>query len=955
TSQPVTVTVNCDTKFESNETFFVNLSNPTGGATISDGQGQGTIVNDDTAPTLAIDDVSQAEGSTGGTTAFTFTVTKTGATAQSVTVGFTTVDGTATGNSSCATAGTGTPDYISQTGTLTFAPSDPSKTITVQVCADTTFELSEAFTVKLSGATGATITKDTGTGTIVNDDTAPTLAIDDVSQAEGSTGGTTAFTFTVTKTGATTQSVTVGFTTVDGTATGNSSCATAGTGTPDYISQTGTLTFAPSDPSKTITVQVCADTTFELSEAFTVKLSGATGATITKDTGTGTIVNDDTAPTLAIDDVSQAEGSTGGTTAFTFTVTKTGATAQSVTVGFTTVDGTATGNSSCAAAGTGTPDYISQTGTLTFAPSDPSKTITVQVCADTTFELSEAFTVKLSGATNATITKDTGTGTIVNDDTAPTLAIDDVSQAEGSTGGTTAFTFTVTKTGATAQSVTVGFTTVDGTATGNSSCAAAATGTPDYISQAGTLTFAPSDPSKTITVQVCADTTFELSEAFTVKLSGATNATITKDTGTGTIVNDDTAPTLAIDDVSQAEGSTGGTTAFTFTVTKTGATAQSVTVGFTTVDGTATGNSSCAAAGTGTPDYISQTGTLTFAPSDPSKTITVQVCADTTFELSEAFTVKLSGATGATITKDTGTGTIVNDDTAPTLAIDDVSQAEGSTGGTTAFTFTVTKTGATTQSVTVGFTTVDGTATGNSSCAAAATGTPDYISQTGTLTFAPSDPSKTITVQVCADTTFELSEAFTVKLSGATGATLTKDTGTGTIVNDDTAPTLAIDDVSQAEGSTGGTTAFTFTVTKTGATAQSVTVGFTTVDGTATGNSSCATAGTGTPDYISQTGTLTFAPSDPSKTITVQVCADTTFELSEAFTVKLSGATGATITKDTGTGTIVNDDTAPTLAIDDVSQAEGSTGGTTAFTFTVTKTGATTQSVTVGFTTVDGT
>src|SRR5216117_1768124 len=335
TSQPVTVTVNGDTKFESNETFFVNLSNPTGGATISDGQGQGTIVNDDTAPTLAIDDVSQAEGSTGGTTAFTFTVTKTGATAQSVTVGFTTVDGTATGNSSCATAGTGTPDYISQTGTLTFAPSDPSKTITVQVCADTTFELSEAFTVKLSGATNATITMDTGTGTIVNDDTAPTLAIDDVVQNEGSTGGTTAFTFTVTKTGATTQSVTVGFTTVDGTATGNSSCATAATGTPDYISQTGTLTFAPSDPSKTITVQVCADTTFELSEAFTVKLSGATGATITKDTGTGTIVNDDTAPTLAIDDVSQAEGSTGGTTAFTFTVTKTGATAQSVTVGFT--------------------------------------------------------------------------------------------------------------------------------------------------------------------------------------------------------------------------------------------------------------------------------------------------------------------------------------------------------------------------------------------------------------------------------------------------------------------------------------------------------------------------------------------------------------------------------------------------------------------------------------------
>src|SRR5439155_1388180 len=149
-------------------------------------------VNDDTAPTLAIDDVSQAEGSTGGTTALTFTGTQTDASPQSISVGFTTVERTATGNSSCGTAGTGTPDYISQPGTLTFASSDPSKTITVQVCADTTFELSEAFTVKLSGAPRSTLSPYTTLFRSVNDDTAPTLAIDDVSQAEGSTGGTTA-------------------------------------------------------------------------------------------------------------------------------------------------------------------------------------------------------------------------------------------------------------------------------------------------------------------------------------------------------------------------------------------------------------------------------------------------------------------------------------------------------------------------------------------------------------------------------------------------------------------------------------------------------------------------------------------------------------------------------------------------------------------------------------------
>jgi hypothetical protein len=46
-SRPIAVQVCGDTVVEPNETFFVNLSNPTGGAIITKGQGLGTIVNDD--------------------------------------------------------------------------------------------------------------------------------------------------------------------------------------------------------------------------------------------------------------------------------------------------------------------------------------------------------------------------------------------------------------------------------------------------------------------------------------------------------------------------------------------------------------------------------------------------------------------------------------------------------------------------------------------------------------------------------------------------------------------------------------------------------------------------------------------------------------------------------------------------------------------------------------------
>jgi parallel beta-helix repeat protein len=49
-TQTISVTINGDTKVESNETFNVNLSNATNGASISDGHGVGTITNDDVAP-----------------------------------------------------------------------------------------------------------------------------------------------------------------------------------------------------------------------------------------------------------------------------------------------------------------------------------------------------------------------------------------------------------------------------------------------------------------------------------------------------------------------------------------------------------------------------------------------------------------------------------------------------------------------------------------------------------------------------------------------------------------------------------------------------------------------------------------------------------------------------------------------------------------------------------------
>ena len=158
-SGTITVLVKGDRAGEANETFFVNLSNPTN-ATLTDVQGQGTIVDDE--PRISISDVSKAEGKRGQTTLFTFTVTLSAPYDQAVTMSYRTVNGTAT---------SGSGDYVAKTGTLTFTPGVTSMTITIEVKGDSKREANETFYLDLFGnSSNSLFTKNRGIGSILNDD-----------------------------------------------------------------------------------------------------------------------------------------------------------------------------------------------------------------------------------------------------------------------------------------------------------------------------------------------------------------------------------------------------------------------------------------------------------------------------------------------------------------------------------------------------------------------------------------------------------------------------------------------------------------------------------------------------------------------------------------------------------------------------------------------------------------
>ncbi len=157
-----------------------------------------------------------------------------------------------------------------------------------------------------------------------------------------------------------------------------------------------------------------------------------------------------TQPGLAISDVAKLEGDAGFTN-FVFSVTLPVSPLQ-VTVAYATADGTAVAPG----------DYIAQSGTLTFAPGETIKQITIQVVGDVSVESNETFSVVLSGAINADIQRGDGIGTILNDDV--DLSINDIQILEGNVGTKNAV-LTISRFGVVNQVISVSYATSDGTAT----------------------------------------------------------------------------------------------------------------------------------------------------------------------------------------------------------------------------------------------------------------------------------------------------------------------------------------------------------------------------------------------------------------------------------------------------------------------------------------------------------
>ena len=973
-AQTVTVTIKDDTSSpaaEPDETFELELSNPTGGVPLgAASQVTCKIIDDEVRVTVA-----NASADEGDDIAFELMLDRRPTANLTVKYDIEThttgsdpaTQGTAT---TCAAAATGVDNVVLSGDVNVPANHDPLVPLSlpdIETCQDDLVEADETFWLKISVvAPGEAVVPAPygAVGTVGNDDI-PVVSVRPLNPS-GTEGNTVQLSVTLDdgsggaldlQSG---NNITVDYS-IAGHGTDAATDPAVGVTTHDYSvtrggasdPRSGTLTFTSVGPTSQHVFDVVLEPDYLKEPDETVRLdldnlSDPVDATVFEDRDNDPSTDDSHADVTILDDpppefsVSDFTGDEDTEQSFTVTLARprTGETAEvdyqiagfappgglaatDPATGVTTHDYTPKSGSPAVCSTTG-----SRTGTLSFPPN--TTTLDVDVCLrfDTVYELDETLRLTLSNPQRAVLGDPRGDGTIFDVD-APRLYVDNVSANEGDDLG---FKVALCMPRPN-EDVTVKFATLTRSATEGS----------DYQRASGTLNFDATDPldpqlsascgprateSKTqdVSVTTLADLIVEIDEDVHLVLSNQTpsHVALGKAVGVGRIVNLNPA-NVRVSDPSAFEGDP---LAFEITLEgdqpgKPGIIKSPVQVNYYTIDRTASRPG----------DYTYVSSSVTFVPptptnSDPprSHAVSVATSTDTAVEGDETMALRLwlSSWRSAVLADRYGIGTIR--DRLIYLRIDNPAAVDE--GNTVTFTVGLyDASGALTSSsetVTVDYAIADRTATAGS----------DYTAHApGTLTFSPGVQKLEIDVATIADSAAEPAETFRVDLSRPVNAILDNAVGVGTI-KANLKPGLRVSDASVRAGGT-----MTFTVTLDAASSSTVTVNYATSDGTAK---------TIDGDYTAASGTLTFLPGDRTATLGVATAKDSDTS-DETFNVVLSGATNADIDDDTGLGTI-QPAAGSILSIADASGTEGSD-----MSFVVTLNPASSDEVSFDVNTRDGT
>lgn len=423
-----------------------------------------------------------------------FTVTRTGDTSLALTVLFNTPTGTATGGA----------DYVTP-ASVVIPANAASATVTVTVGDDSLVEGIETVILTITPDAAYVIGTASATVDITDNDS---LSLSIVHESDGSEDGSFG-SFLVTHTGIPTVDVTVLLAVPTGTAISGI----------DYNPYPSSFIIPAGQPENTLNIlniQIIDDAIVESTETviFTIIADAAYG--ITTGSASFDIVDNDAAPTPDVSIIQNSDANESGT-AGQFAISRTGSTANPLTVQLAGPTGTATSGA----------DYTALPTSVTLPAGTGNFVLNVPPVDDALVEGTE--TVILTIAADAAYNITTGSATlniIDNDGAIVDISIAQTSHAnESGTDGV----FTLSRTGSTANALTIQLATPTGTATSGT----------DYNTQPTSLTIAAGQATGVLNITPIDDALVEGTETVILAIAAAAAYNITTGSATVNIVDND--------------------------------------------------------------------------------------------------------------------------------------------------------------------------------------------------------------------------------------------------------------------------------------------------------------------------------------------------------------------------------------------------------------------------------
>ncbi|MBN1888384.1 MAG: hypothetical protein JW850_10350 [Thermoflexales bacterium] len=749
-------------------------------------------------------------------------------------------------------------DYIPVSGTLTFAPGQLARTVSVTLVGDELVEMDEAFGLALTGPVSNAVLGEPATTmvAIVDDDEWPRVSFDSASSIWGEGVGDVPLGVSLDRPYP--LAVSVAYTVQGGTAAAGE----------DYALASGELAFPPGHMQSVLTLTLVSDGLIEPDETAVLALVEPLINAVLGEPATTTLTILDYEASIAVRFSSSHYQVAEGAGQALVWVALGKALTETAAVDYELVAGSAQPGR----------DYVPLSGTLSFSPGQVLRSLSISLLDDALHEHPETLNLVLTRPVNTLLAWPyTATLTILDDDPPPGVGFGQVAYGVGEAEGLAAVTVTLDA----PSDVTV---TLD-YAAGNQQQAgdhpasgpAAASAGIDYLPVSGTLRFSPGQTLDTFSVPIISDGLAELDETLVLTLANPLDAVLRANppgslpmpwlSATLTILDDDPLPAVQFERTAYSVGESAGPALVSATLSH--GSWQTVTVDYVTGDDTAKGGA----------DYVAASGRLIFPPWPAPLVQPLQliILDDALDEPDETLTLTLSNPSGAVLgVSKAARLTILDDDSPPVVQFYASSASISEAAGRVPVTVSLSAPSG--RTVTVRYV-VEAPATGH-----AATGGEDYTPTSGTLSFSPGQVSRALMLTIVNDKDYELAETLVLSLTSSTNATIgARRSLSLSIVDNDSPPLARFGQHGYVTPEEAGSVSVT--VTLSAKSWQTITVGYTTEDWTAVASR----------DYLTGSGVLTFAPGQTARTFSVFILGDSLDEANERLRLRLANPVNASL------------------------------------------------------------